>query len=1604
MTSLPSYVTAAPSGDIPEPPVGTRAQLLPLSELGWPDFERLCLRLIEAQGEIIEARLYGDPGEKQEGIDFFARRTDGTLAVYQCRRVKAMTPAAIAKAVNDFLSGDWADEAIAFGICTSTNLSSRARAQAVEKGRMELSKAGKELETWDVNRLSLKLKDDPRLVDDFFDRPWVIRFNGQSAADQLQGRLGRRSAFRTRQDLHSFYSRVFKVHDAGLSLHAIAPPEDLRELFVVPGFEETVLSPTEITADHRAESAHDSASLEGSQDRTRTRGRASARVRIPADRWLSGRRTAIVTGEPGVGKSACLRFVALDLLSSAPRCPVLAHAWGSAIPLWVPFGRWTELIQDGGDRSLRGLLTTWLTEHGQPELVELYEDALNDGRAVLLVDGLDEWKTEASARIALNQLQVEAANADARVIATARPVALSRIGAAPGGWQTAQIAPLDRAQQLELLTRLTDWRIATEGTGLDPRGQVSAEDLVEELQGAPDLRELAEIPLTLVFLHWIRVRDTRLPRDRFRAYSALVNLLLERYPATRSAAAGVLRDRPDIGEDEVRGALGAVAFAIHEAGAGALSTSMAQQLVRDYLRDEEHGPGLDAGDAGTLARAVVVDARDRLGVLFDAGGNRLAFLHRSVQEHLCAAHLARRPLKEQHAVIGTAGTDPRWAEVILNLIHLTSRPTDADELVETLRQARRTRFPEGDPMLAEIASGGFGCSARLARALLLEAANAIETHARPALARAIVSRLVDGLENSSVSPLVRARVASWLPARGWSLERLYYAMQAWPDEEETDAVLWRAIFAEEARDARAAALVFAERARQAKRGPGPLAALLDRPLVPVTRAAVIEALGTHWPNNERLMAELPAARDSLDPDLRLVWLVLTVRARRHSLADLEGALQLAEWDSGVDYARRDQLAWALANGWARNAHLKEVCLTAASDAARPREFDQDVMHYVLFTAFPGDPDVVTHCVREIGRDHPFLGLHGAGGAWRLLAENFSDEPELVAAADEWLTNDRFHEPEVSFAALIGQTDRGKQRLLKDVQHGSFPHWAARALLQGWGLEDADVRSTLEGVALGPSAQAAAIGHLLPKILGRGDRCGNRVIELLQEATHRIDLLVEAILELGNPQFRAQALELVLQRPAGRPPLIDEDSAVIALAPDDPRVRQWALKSIDRRDPNLANLGNVYRDDADFRAVLRGVAAPLRASSRLRCAERLHELRVDDDDLRELVAGFPSEQNELVATTLARVFAIGARATAAEEGAVELAASELRTGSPKWECHAQAAVAVLLDLGRLDILKDAKFVGSDEPRPFSVPLTDYFRSNVTLASLIVDHWEQVSDVLGPEFPERFVGITGSADTFWEVISTVADRRSETTSAVLRYLSSREGPLSPSLLRFLSQVAPGSRQLRDACVNALTPGDAPLLTGESRIFVACEILASQFARDGELGSHLLAEFKSDHRPEYFLAIAQAWPGEQFAHALEEARRVRLEMSLQFLWRARIAAAAPQVAAQATRELLDTGARRPRAIESPAALIVKRLREDLAVADEYQAILLSDSASPTETASLGRLIALSTGLGDDVRTHLTEALVGPAGVHIAYDVIAGERRPVAHAAADALDQVAV
>lgn len=63
MAGSPSYLEVPASSTPLLPPVSTRAQDLPLEELTWENFERLCLRLARLEADVEHCRQYGTEGQ-----------------------------------------------------------------------------------------------------------------------------------------------------------------------------------------------------------------------------------------------------------------------------------------------------------------------------------------------------------------------------------------------------------------------------------------------------------------------------------------------------------------------------------------------------------------------------------------------------------------------------------------------------------------------------------------------------------------------------------------------------------------------------------------------------------------------------------------------------------------------------------------------------------------------------------------------------------------------------------------------------------------------------------------------------------------------------------------------------------------------------------------------------------------------------------------------------------------------------------------------------------------------------------------------------------------------------------------------------------------------------------------------------------------------------------------------------------------------------------------------------------------------------------------------------------------------------------------------------
>lgn len=125
LSPVPSRLLVPGNIDSIEPPVMTRVPLLPLGQLSFDNFQRLSVRLLSASNTTVSCQEYGTSGQKQEGIDLYARVAGQTkMEVWQCKRYGEFTANDVKKAVKVFLDGNLVDETSKFVLVTSASTES----------------------------------------------------------------------------------------------------------------------------------------------------------------------------------------------------------------------------------------------------------------------------------------------------------------------------------------------------------------------------------------------------------------------------------------------------------------------------------------------------------------------------------------------------------------------------------------------------------------------------------------------------------------------------------------------------------------------------------------------------------------------------------------------------------------------------------------------------------------------------------------------------------------------------------------------------------------------------------------------------------------------------------------------------------------------------------------------------------------------------------------------------------------------------------------------------------------------------------------------------------------------------------------------------------------------------------------------------------------------------------------------------------------------------------------------------------------------------------------------------------------------------------------
>ncbi|MFI5649270.1 NACHT domain-containing protein [Kitasatospora sp. NPDC051705] len=1433
--------------------MSTRPQRLRLGSLAPRDFERLCHRLARLQGAVEDVRIFGVPGQAQDGIDLYARRHDGTYAVIQCKRSSdAFTPGEITEAVDKFLAGEWAATAKEFVLAVTADLEPTGTARRIQEEQERLAKKGIGFKPWDEAELSALLKDEPRLVDDFFGRETVRVFLGEKVAQSLEGRLDAGDVIEYRRVMGELYKEVFGRLERGVYSDAHHLPLDSR--FVMPDVvvsdaawpafasltppavqKASVPPPSSWSNRYSPDIPAALERIPGSP--TQTAPAVGNRVAV-AD-WLNSGTWHLVMGHPGAGKSALLRTLVLDTLTDSPRELGRLERFDAVLPVWLPFAYWTGAAkQQSTAPSVLQAVRAWLDAYDHGHLWPLIEKALGDERLLLVVDGLDEWATPDRARQCLERLEIFASTKKANVVASSRPFSTADLPLDQQRWRIARLAPLNQDQQL---TFITLWLAP-----VNEHPDQQANEWASEIRSLPHLRELADLPLFLALLLRSREQRAEFPEDLYAVLNEAVERMIGDHRRRKIDTSQISDQFPRA--SDIRKVSASAAEHMQEQSVISISDDELRSTFRSTLADSI---GYPPDQAHAMAQGLVDALSPGVGLMVRPAPDETQFFHRSVLEFLAAERMLTLDHEALIALICDHVTDRRWALVIRFLLRGLIRPQEIKAVFDSLDEAGKD-----DPLLREAASllaadvavGAGATDAPTRRQLLDRVSREIEFGDRLSHRLQLLSRLVPGLSRPETRDDLMVRFSTWLQA--CALTTTASALEAvaeWPADEETLDLLWHALHRDDSRAQRMAAGLLGTKFATDDTVAQRLVGLAESTLCYDRRAAAIEALSTGWPHHPGLEALIASGiahpdyavrrasvaadlhRGDSDTDHRAALIELLRSAPRHS-AWSEGVMELMfdsypddqtifdAFEPDADPAQHERFRYGYSE-----APSTLVILKGYAHCPEARQ-------YLLYLLSAERPDADTH------------GLLTDYLPWNQLAQAFRSDGEVVSAVEAFIRAQASPSlRDLYFFSLIARTDWVRDQIIARLDNFGAG-WAIRALLDGW-PHDPVARQALNDLVTSETVPDPAIGYL-PDIVADPVKALDLLAAVAPKASNQaavIEALGPLNQQLNAPDSRVADLLAQALTQGQRTWLSDPEASAFVHFPTDQQVRQRALDRLDQPEAPLWAIGYGFRDDAEMRQLL-AARRPLNAPLRARLVEELGELPAGDDTVTTILALYRTETDSTVRLLAAAAYARRLHeAGAIPEQAIEEFTQEILATGMDHEGRRAAGFCALAELGQLHQLTNLKDANG-KPVVIQHPIAN----RQVFFGFVCKHWNAIKDAFGSDHLNRLSPYSPAGTELIAEILAVAHDYPETYPDLAGLLDQYpQTRTSAAGLSYLSRTKAPVETLRDAVFSALQTGSTAAIGGFYPVWMTLHVLVEDLASDPEVTTWLddvLAELQA------------------------------------------------------------------------------------------------------------------------------------------------------------------
>ncbi|RMF43778.1 MAG: NACHT domain-containing protein, partial [Deltaproteobacteria bacterium] len=373
----------------------------------------------------------------------------------------------------------------------------------------------------------------------------------------------------------------------------------------------------------------------------------------------------IILGDPGAGKTTFLKYLALLLALGQGE----ALGLGPRLPVLLPLSDYANQLSNGNvplDTYIETYYRQAVSDNGEFPVAKLLQTALAQGRALILLDGLDEVRQEHLRRTVVDRvedffaLQKQRGN---KFVLTSRLVGYKEVRPAADDLQECTLMDFGE-EEIAQFTRQWTRAVARAAHGQTKQAAFDAAqeeaDLLAAIHKNPGVHRLAANPLMLTILAVMKRQDVVLPERRVELYEQYVKTMLKHWNLARGLGK---RQAHDLDVVETVRVLAPLALWMHETSPGkglVKEGAMRRQLTQIY-RDR------GVADPEPVARQLLEDTHKETAMLLERGMGQYGFIHLTFQEYLAAVGIAQKGQLGIEPVVQSLAAridDPNWHEVI----------------------------------------------------------------------------------------------------------------------------------------------------------------------------------------------------------------------------------------------------------------------------------------------------------------------------------------------------------------------------------------------------------------------------------------------------------------------------------------------------------------------------------------------------------------------------------------------------------------------------------------------------------------------------------------------------------------------------------------------------------------------------------------------------------------------------------------------------------------------------------------------------------------------------------------------------------------------------